>query len=383
MADLLPDRSAASFAAWLREHPGVRIISRDRDGIYAEGGRAGAPRAKQVADRFHLIQNLSQAVQDELAHQRDRLLMPAQEFSRNTAPVDALKPEPEIIQPHAAIPARQEKDHIRQQRWRQQVQLFEMVKGLHAQGLRAIDIVRQTGISRGRVDKWLRLEQCPPRSRKTPRPGMAEDFREPLLRLWKRGYHRGADLLMRIRKLGYIGSLTSLNRFLAPWRAAKRAAKRANWRGAGRIEHSITAASVMRHISPQEAAALLGKAKPMLTKRQSKIVEFLKRTPKFARMRRLLLSFRTILCRGKVSSLRRWTRQAKAAGITPISRFVRQLKKDWKAVENAVKQVWSNGPAEGHINRLKMLKRQMYGRAGVELLRARLLPCPQSQLQQI
>jgi hypothetical protein len=73
---------------------------------------------------------------------------------------------------HAHIPRRQEKDHIRQQRWQQQVQLFEMVKGLHGQGLRASDIVRQTGISRGRVDKWLRLEQCPPRSRKMPRQGL-------------------------------------------------------------------------------------------------------------------------------------------------------------------------------------------------------------------
>ena len=112
----------------------------------------------------------------------------------------------------------------------------------------------------------------------------------------------------------------------------------------------------------------------MLNERQRKIVEILKRTPEFARMRRLLLSFRSILCRGKVSSLRRWVRRAKGAGMAPISRFVGRLKKDWSAVENAVAQRWSNGPTEGHINRLKALKRQMYGRAGVELLRARLLP---------
>ena len=120
----------------------------------------------------------------------------------------------------------------------------------------------------------------------------------------------------------------------------------------------------------------------MLNERQSKILEFLKRTPEIGRMRQLVLSFRSILCHGKVSSLRRWVRQANGAGTGPISRFVRQLKKDWSAVENAVKQVWSNGPTEGHINRLKMLKRQMYGRAGVKLLRARLLPCPVSQVHQ-
>ena len=70
VADLLPDRSAASFETWLKEHPGVTVVSRDRDGVYAEGGYSGAPRAQQVADRFHLVQRLIRAVQDELAHQR-------------------------------------------------------------------------------------------------------------------------------------------------------------------------------------------------------------------------------------------------------------------------------------------------------------------------
>jgi transposase len=98
----------------------------------------------------------------------------------------------------------------------------------------------------------------------------------------------------------------------------------------------------MHHISPQEAAALLGRPRPMLNERQRRIVEFLKRTSDFATMRRLMLSFRSTLCRGRVSSLRRWAKQAKAAGIASISRLLRQLKKDWAAVENAVKHAWSN-----------------------------------------
>jgi transposase len=130
-----------------------------------------------------------------------------------------------------------------------------------------------------------------------------------------------------------------------------------------------------RHISPQMAAALLSKPRIQLSARQREILDFLKvQCPNFALLRHLVLSFRSILCRGKVRSLKRWAETAGASGIGAIQGFVRQLKKDWAAVENAVEQVWSNGPTEGHINRLKNLKRQMYGRAGIELLRARLLP---------
>ena len=119
----------------------------------------------------------------------------------------------------------------------------------------------------------------------------------------------------------------------------------------------------------------MSKPKPKLNGKQSKIVEILKRRcPGFATMRHLVLSFRSILCGGKVCSLKRWAEQAEATGPEAIGGFVRHLRKDWAAVENAVKQVWSNGPVEGHINRLKMLKRQMYGRAKFDLLRARTLP---------
>src|SRR5450755_4813092 len=95
-------------------------------------------------------------------------------------------------------------------------------------------------------------------------------------------------------------------KFLAPWREAQGAVEKAE---ATPLQSAETNAAVlaMRHISPQEGAALLSKPKPMLSERQSKIVEFLKRTPDFATMRHLVLSFRSILCGGKVSSMKRWS----------------------------------------------------------------------------
>ena len=180
-------------------------------------------------------------------------------------------------------------------------------------------------------------------------------------------------MLVEIRKLGYIGSYSGLSTLLAAWREEKRAAEKEAV-AASQPAETHSAVSAMRQVSPQEAAALLSKPKPMLSERQSKIVEFLKRHTDFATMRHLVLSFRSILCGGKVASMQRWAEEAEAAGIEAMSRFVRTLKRDWAAVENAVEQAWSNGPVEGHINRLKTLKRQMYGRAKFELLRARTLP---------
>jgi transposase len=383
VADLLPDRSAASFEKWLQAHPGVTIISRDRDGVYAEGGYDGAPRAKQVADRFHLVQSLIKAVQQGLEQQRRQLLIPAQEFVRNNATVEPAEVALGIVasQQRGQLPSPRQKE-IRQQRRQQKEELFRMVKGLRAQGMRAFEIVKATGISRGRVDKWLRLKECPPQNKMAPRPGMPEYFREELRRLWEGGCQNGKTLLVEIRKLGYIGSYSGLSTLLAPWREEKRAAEKAAVAVTQRAEQTNSAVSAMRHVSPQEAAAALSKPKPMLTERQSKIVEFLKRHTDFATMRQLVLSFRSILCGGKVSSMKRWIKEAEAAGIAAISKFVKQLKKDRAALENAVEQVWSNGPVEGHINRLKTLKRQMYGRAEFELLRARVLPFPVTPLHQ-
>ena len=136
----------------------------------------------------------------------------------------------------------------------------------------------------------------------------------------------------------------------------------------------VTTSTGSRQLSPQVAAALLSKVRAELTSQQAQIVDTLKRQgPTFAVMRKLVIGFRAILRGGKVTTLHRWMEEARKTGIHSLVRFVRTLKQDLSAVEAAVSEPWSNGPVEGQLNRLKMLKRQMYGRAGIELLRARLI----------
>jgi transposase len=141
---------------------------------------------------------------------------------------------------------------------------------------------------------------------------------------------------------------------------------------------AIESSFLRRQISPQVAAALLAKPRPKLTSQQGEIVDQLKKNcPGFAAMRTMALSFQGILQNGTVKTLHGWLEQATASGLHSLKQFARTLKQDLLAVEAAILQKWSNGPVEGHVNRLKTIKRQMYGRAGIDLLRARLVPIPQ------
>jgi transposase len=373
VVDVLAVRTADAVSAWLAAHPGIRIISRDRHGPYADAVRRGAPQATQVADRFHLVLNLRGAVQQELGRQRRFLVVP------HSTPMVTVRGRPPARSPMVGRRQRSkvlEHDaRVAEERRATQLARFRLVKRLQAAGRSAQAIMRETGIGRRFVTNWIRLNDVPERNRMDPRVGMAEFYREYLLRRWREGCQIGRVLLGEIQTLGYVGSYAGLAKLLAPWRHDAPLHRR-------RAGGAPVASVFTRHVSPQIAAALLSQPRPLLSARQVHTVDALKeRCPGFTTMRRLVLSFRTILRVGTVPTLHRWLMRAEATKIEPLQRFVRTLRHDLGAVEGAVREPWSNGPVEGHINRLKMLRRQMYGRGSVELLRARLLPVPFAGVQ--
>jgi hypothetical protein len=196
-------------------------------------------------------------------------------------------------------------------------------------------------------------------------------FHEPLRQAWDCGVPRGRVLFALIQGLGYTGNQSHLARYLAPWRSTGHCPRASD----DLRPSSMTRERPETKIPPVAGAALCMAFPGTLSRRQQDTLDrFTAASSQFAAMRKLAMIFRAILFGGDPARLDAWLTEANASGPYHIRSFVRWLMRDLQAVRNAIAEPWSNGQAEGQINKLKTLKRSMYGRASVELLRARLIP---------
>ena len=354
VVDVLADRSQASVARWLANHPGIEFVCRDRHGLYAEAARVGAPQARQVADRFHLIQNLRSRFEHYLG-------------GRHHRPINAADPK---------LSGADRENLDRAARERARGEQFAHVQELHGKGWSAMDISRRLGITRQRIDKWVRCEAMPERAPVDPKTTSPARFEAELQRLVRRGVTKIRWLFDELKKLGYTGSFGHLARYMAHVRSLARARERpiVEPRPVRLLPRDPVSGARM---SPLAAAVICMKPRPMLTERQLAMLEVLKdEVVGFTAMRKLAMRFRGLLRGRDVGKLEAWIVDAQRCGIPAIIHFARTLTHDIDAVRNAVAEPWSNGPTEGHINKLKMLRRVSFGRAGVQLLRARLTACP-------
>ena len=218
------------------------------------------------------------------------------------------------------------------------------------------------------------IGRAPPTQPDGPKPGLLGPWQVRLSRLWAAGCTNGRALLLEIQRHGYQGSRAHLERLLARWRAANKSRPVVPLKVMADFSELLDPATG-HLISPITAAALCMKPRSLLTERQAEKIEALKKaSADFTSVRRLAMSFRGLLRSGDTNKLTAWIHQARQCGIYAMQRFARTLQQDLDAVRNAMTEHWSNGQTEGQINRLKTLKRAMYGRAGVELIRARMLP---------
>lgn len=352
IVDLLPDRSAASVAEWLRQHPGVQIITRDRASVYADGARQGAPDAVQVADRWHLLKNLQEAVQATLLPWQCELRQQVGGTVASPTDLQAVTPPtpPEPPVPLAAslpIPA-----HRQHQ--------FDRIHTLQQTGSTLGSIAAEVGKSRNTVKKYLALETCPAPQRRS-RFSQLDPFKPFLLERVQTGCRNARQLWEDVRALGYTDGATTVRTFVAPLRGQEMAQER----------HLCPPP---RRPSLRTLSCLLIKVPELRSAQEQRWVEQLTSLrSEAATMVMLTQQFALMVRQKEVQALGTWLQAATASGITALKGFARGVWNDLCAVREGIVQAWSNGPVEGHVNKLKTIKRQMYGRAKLDLLRARLL----------
>jgi transposase len=372
VVDVLPDRSAASTAAWLAERPSIELIARDRDGLYADASRQGAPQAKQIADRFHLVQNLRVAIQRQLSG----LERPIRGYRANPGrrlAADDMQPDGKVGEDEA-----RGLTHVSGRPFL--LAAFAKVRAMYDAGETVAAITRKLCLTRKIVDKWVRFENLPERARMAPKSSTPTKFATYLLNRWTDGERNVRRLLREVREQGFTGCYSRLAAFVAPGRQ-KTQIRTTPPSTAGTLPLDPQTGGV---ISPIVAAALCIKPRGLLTSRQAEKVDVLKQAlPIFACMRSLAMRFRGLLRGNDPDALDDWICDALGCGIHAMQKFAAKLRHDIDAVRNAIKESWSNGQTEGQINRLKALKRSMYGRASVALLRSRLRPLREVEYHQM
>jgi len=359
LIDLLPERSAESFANWLKQHPEVEIIARDRGEHYVKGAALGAPQAQQVADRWHLLHNLSQA----LARVVERFPKELSQTMRQVVDVQTTDeespPQPNngetLVSRSAINSADLETD--RRPRW---VEKYQRVIELQQQNRSRRAIARELGLDRATVRRWLDAG-CLPELARRGRPRKVQAWLPYLEERWQAGCRNATTLTMELRARGFVGSYYTVRRLVAGWRRA----------GANNTPHVRRP----RPPSPKSVAWWLLKSPSDRNDEQRRFVEtFCSECPPVANTANLANEFACMVRDHKQADLHDWLDRVSSPQI-PIEfrRFAKGLEQDLEAIRSALSLEWSNGQTEGQVNRIKMIKRQMYGRAKFDLLSRRVL----------
>lgn len=364
--DLLPERSAESLCKWLKDHPEVEIISRDRGDDYIRGATAGAPQAVQVADRWHLLRNLRDALKGTVDRHHAEVQAAAREVGGAVAAAASPKESAEAESAPVAPPPspRTEQQQVRRQR---RQRLYEQVLDLHRQGVSRRAIADRLGIDRSTVKRFVEAGTFPERAGRYYRR-RTDRFKDYLKQRWAQGCRNAAKLFEELRAQGYHGSYYSIRRQLLQWR-------RADFGSATEGSAGPAPKAGIERPSPRRVCWLLLKDDAELETQEQDFRDRLQdRCPELGGAAEVARRFRELVRARQADGWEEWLAQATAAGTAKELRaFAEGLKKDEPAVRAALQLDWSNGHVEGQVNRLKTIKRQMYGRANFDLLRQRVL----------
>ena len=374
IVEVLPDREAETLERWLTAHPGVEVIARDRAGAYAQGARKGAPQAQQVADRFHVLLNLQDTLKRLFERKHEQLKhavnwQPAQEDSigqaQHARSQQVLEPAGPIIPGPRLSPVHERERQLRREKRKKR---YDEVIKLHAQGVSQLAIASLLGLDRNTVHRSITAPAFPEIIRPT-RSSLLDPYKPYVLERWATGQCTASSLFAELQARGYQGGATLVYDYLRPLR------ERPEWRQAYQQQKAIQAQGKrVTPLSASEAAWLFICHPRKLTLRQVDELDPLRRQDEeLGKAYQLVQDFRTMVTQRQVSVLPRWLGEAQASGIPELKSFVAGIYRDYDPVRAALASEHSNGQTEGKVNKLKCIKRQMYGRANFDLLRHRML----------
>lgn len=339
--ELLPGRDAQTLAGWLAAHPGVEVVCRDRSGAYAEGTRIGAPGATQVADRFHLWQNIAKAVERCVARHRSCL--------RATEPAaagpDTVDPEFQQEEPVGKFAQRARSHHTK-------------VHELLAEGHSIRSIARGLGWGQHTVQRYARAatwQDIVDGKWKSPRPSKLDPFKPYLQQRWESGCTNALQLHREIVALGYPGGYGQVRAYFEQRRF--------------KPEPIAPAPPTVREVT----GWLTRHPDTLEEDDQPQLKAVLERCPELRAAAGHVRAFGEMITKLQGQLLPEWIAAVRADNLPGLTSFANGLQSDLDAVTAGLTTTWNSGPVEGRVNHIKMIKRQMFGRAGLALLRKRVL----------
>lgn len=355
--DLLPDRQADTAAAWMAAHPEITHVSRDRGAEYASAATTGAPQAIQVADRFHVCKNLSEAVQRLLARVLSELKAASQASSEKEVTGQEARPVP--VQEWRPDPGGQVARTIAVRRAERDAR-YQQAVDLREQGLSIREIARQLGIHERTVRHWFERGVAPDTKPRRKRQSDFDLYAPYVLTRWQDGERNGARLWEEIAAQGYPGSQRMVYRFL---KTLKKTEVKTPAQMPQVLHYTSTAAVClfMRHPDNLDEGermdlAALRQVHPVLETAYCLTQDFLR-----------------MLRKREGEQLDTWLTQVQASHLPELQSFASGVEQDKAAVQAGLTLQINNGQVEGHVTRVKLIKRMMYGKAGFALLRQRIL----------
>jgi len=382
--DLLSERTAEALIDWLKHHPGVEVISRDRSTEYARGASAGAPHAQQVADRWHILKNLREAA--ERALKRIHADLVEQQKAAGYS----------VASRHKRRRSQTEIATAKVARLRRQAR-YEEVVALYRQGVSILGIADQLRMSRGTVRNLVYAGAFPERASTLRAKSLLDPYVPYLEKRIAQGCRNATRLWRELQEQGFVGGYKVVNRWLEPRRekpGRKHSQREKRLLGLtaeeepgfhseqpGQKPESLLAQSVeqvgqtaeIALEAPRHLVWLLLRDPSKLTELEQRTLSFLCEDPRGETLYGLMQSYVTLMRKRDVEALDSWLERGMTCGIPDLESFAQGLQKDYSAIKAALTLPYSNGPVEGQINRLKLVKRSMYGRGDFKLLRQRFL----------